>query len=438
MAVSYDTLGSTVTVHPRGTVAPGQLNTAVAIVGGYDSSNAASGVTAGEATVVETGSEADNQFGADSELARQARLAFANGATAVHGVPVEETESTESFSSTTNGTLSNAPAMDSQLHGDEEITATNTNTASSVTVNIVYGTPSTPSDSDTMEVNPITGNWEADSSASYDITYTHGDYSSAITAAVQETVRAVGVCSEDSSHKTSVLTEANTQASNFRFMRTFVPSEIGISTGSTGSYTPDSDDWRQVEIAPAHGTAPDGRVRTVGAITGMAASQPIDVTGSITFDQVQGLDSLNVEFSPTQAENFSRVTAITDENEVAAGVTTSSDDAFSDIYAVEIIDFVVEQLYQRVKNYTGGSNAQSAKRRFKSRLKRALASFSAPQAAPPLLASGDGSQPYSVEVSEGTTDTEADVNVGIDVAPIAKEVVLDISVGPIQFSGASV
>lgn len=442
MAITYDTLGSTVTVHPTGTVAPGQLNTAVAIVGGYDGGDADSSVIEGEPTIVNTGTEADNMFGPNSELARQAELAFANGATAVHGVPAEETETTESFgtsTSTASGTLSNAPVFDPNVHPNKDITVQDVTESSSVEVSITYAsTPTQPSDTNTVNVNPVNGEWAADASSEYEFTYRYGDYDNAITAAVGETVRAVGVCTEDPSLKTSLNTELSTAQNNFRFLRGITGSEVEIDVGSTGSYSPETDDWRMVEVAPSRGTGTDGEARTVGAILGMVASQPVDVTGSITYDTVAGFTDLRTKFTPTQAESFERVTAITDEYEVAEGITTAQEDSFADIYKVEIIDFVVEGIYAHIKNYRGGSNAEPSQRRFKSQLKRTLSSYSVPNAQPPLLASGDGSQPYTVTVGIGSADTETDVDIGIDVAPIAKEVTLDVSVGPIQFNGASV
>lgn len=437
MAITYDTLGSTVTVHPTGTVAPGQLNTAVAIVGGMDvgSGNA----NTDEVTIVNTGTEADNEFGSGSELAIQAKLAFANGATAVHGVPLAETQTTENFTSASSGTLSNTPVFDPNVQAEHNITAQDVTNNNSVTVNIVYAdSPSQPSGPDEMNLNPRNGNWAADESVEYDITYTYGDFGSAISTAVGETVRAVGVCTEAAGPKSTLDTDMATAETNFRFLRGFTGTRVDISTGSTGSFTPDTDDWRMVEIAPSRGTHADGSARTVGAVLGLAASQPINVTGSITYDTISGLTDLRTKFSPTQAENFSRVTAVTDEYEIAQGSTTSSESTWQDIYKVEIVDFVVEGIYARIKTYRGGSNAQRAKTMFEERLRRLLSSYAAPNASPPLLASGDGSTPYSVTVGAGSTDTEADVDIGIDVAPIAKEVVLDISVGPIQFSGASV
>jgi hypothetical protein len=90
-----------------------------------------------------------------------------------------------------------------------------------------------------------------------------------------------------------------------------------------------------------------------------------------------------------------------------------------------------------VKEYKGGSNTQTAQRRFRARLKRLLASYTSPDATPPLLATGEGGRPYSVAVSNGSSDTETDVKIGMEPAPIAKEVYLDISVGPLRFNGVS-
>lgn len=442
MAITYDTLGSTVTVYPTGTVAPGQLNTEVAIVGGYDSSNADSSVDPGDSTTVNTGTEADTMFGSTSELAYQTRLAFANGATAVHGVPVEETEKTETFgasTSTSSGTLSNGPVLDPNVNPDEEITAQDVTAGNTVDVNIVYeDSVSSPSESDTINLNPTSREWAADASSEYDITYVAADYESAIDNAIGEDARAVAVCSEEASVKQDLDDRLGTAEQNIRFMRGVTGADVDIDETSTADYDPDVEDWRMVEVAPPRGTSDEGDVRSVGAIAGMIASQPIDVTGSITYDTVNGLNSLRTEFSPTQAEDFEQVTAITDEFEIADGVTTAVEESFSDIYKVEIIDFIVEGLYTRIKDYRGGSNAQPSQRRFKSRLKRYLGSQSSPDATPPLLATTDGSRPYSVTVGTGAVDTETVLTIGIDPAPIAKEVTLDLSVGPIQFNGATV
>jgi len=434
MPISYDTLGAQVTIEPSGTVAPADLNTSVAIVGGYDAANGSA--TAGESTTILGLSDADEQFGSNSELARATAAAITNGASTVYGVPVPETQTTETFTSSTSGTLGNTPAFDPRVQPEHEITAQDSVDGITVTVNEVYGTPTTPSNTNTINVNPVTGEWAADSSSDYDITYTYGDYTSAIQTAVDQPVRYVLVGTENDSVKLTLNQELNEAERNFRLLRGVVGATPDIQSGEVSDYTPVEQDWRMIEVAPARGTGADGTLRTCFAVGGLMAGQPVDVTGSITYDQVNGFSDLNVNYAPTTAAAFEQVTALTDEFDVAEGITTSSELSFRDIYKVEIVDLITERLYQRIKNYRGGSNARTAQLRFQSRLKRDLGSFASAQ--PPLLADGEGGVPFTVTVSTGTVDTEADVDVGIDVAPIAKQVKLNVSVGPIEFGGAEV
>lgn len=440
MAISYTTLGSTVTITDSGIIPASQLNNNVAIVGGYNASNAAAGVTEGEATVVNTSTAADEQFGADSELARQAAASFANGSGAVYGVPLPETQTTETVGSSTataSGTLSADAIHDPRFNPEEEVTFEDVTEGTSLTVNLVYGTPASPSDANTVNLNPRTLEWEADEASEYDITYTETSYADAISAAISEDVRTVVLCLENASAKAELLAQLTTAEQNFNFMRAVVGAEPDIQSADISGYTPAEEDWRIVEVAPAHATDGVGDLRSAGAVGGLLASQPIDVTGSITYDDVGYLTGFNVEYSPTEADSFEQVTAIIDTSQVAEGVTTSSETGFRDIYKVEIIDLIVEQVQSLVEDFSGGSNSQNARRLFASRIRRALSSYSAPNATPPLLASGDGSRPYYVEQSLGASDTEANVTIAIDVAPIAKSVNLDFTTGPIQFAGAN-
>jgi len=438
MAIAtYTTLGGSITVSASGFVPASALNTSVAIVGAYDDANADGSVTEGEATTVQTSNEADDTFGADSELARQAALAFGNGASEVVGVPLPETQTTETFTASAEGTLGNVPILDPRVT-TASVTVTDTTTGSDLSVSYVNDDP-TSADAGTDEalINPVTGEWAADSSSDYDITYTYGEYDTALTEAVTQPVRYVIVCAEADSVAATAVTKVTEQATNFRFLRVVMGSENGLQSGGISSYTPAQEDWRLVEVAPTRGEDDAGPQRTYGAVGGLMAAQPINVNGSITYDDVLGLVSLDQQYTPLQADDFEQVTAITDEYEIAEGVTTSSEARIRDIYKAEIIDLVLERLQQRVKNYRGGSNAQTAQRRFRSQISRGLSALSAPNAQPPLLATGDGGRPYAVSVDNGASDTEADVDVGIEVAPIAKQVNVDLSVGPLQFNGVS-
>ena len=439
MTIQYDTLGGSVNVEPTGTVATGDLNTTVAIVGGVDMQAADPAVTAGESTSVTTGTDAETTFGADSELTRQAELAFLNGASVVYGVPVGTTQQTETFTSATSGTLANTPVMDPRVTS-YDISATRVSDGTTLSVEMTDETPASGSvGADTIQVNHTTGEWATDQSAEYEITYYGGNFTSAIEAAVRTNPRYVAVCTESDTVIQTARDELTTAAGNIQFTRGLVGAGPGVTASDAASYEPVVDDWRVIETASARATNTNGAaVRTVGAIAGLLAGQPVDVTGSITYDNVIGLSSLAEPYSPQEAAQFERVTVLTDQFEVAEGITTATETAFSDIYKAEIIDLVVERLYQRVRNFRGGSNAQGARRRFRSRLKRGLSSLSAPNAQPPLLADGQGNRPFSIAVDQGTDETETVLTIGIDPAPIAKTVEVNLGVGPIQLNSVSV
>lgn len=434
MTISYDTLGGSIDIEPSGTVTAGDLNTSVAIVGYGDTTDGEASVN--EPALVASSTEAATQFGAGSELAVQTELALANGASEVFGVVIDSTNETESVTAQSSGTLSNAPLVDPRVTA-ATLTVTDSG-GTELSVQYTDGTPTQPDTTDTVAVDPTTGEWDASSSGDYEFTYEAADFTSAVESAVGETVRFVAVCTEADGPTNTLLSALENRARDFRFSRGIVGAGENPDAAQASSYSPDSDDLRLIEVAPSYGTTRNGdTARLCGAIAGLAASQPIDVTGSITYDELVGFDSLAVEYSPSQAQQFDRVTAVTDTYEIAEGVTTSTDNAFADIYKVEIVDYVVERLHRRVTEYRGGSNAQSSRRKFRSRLKRTLSSLSAPNAQPPLLADGTGGRPYALDVSLGNSDTETEVEIGIDPAPIAKQVNINVSVGPLQFQGVT-
>ena len=177
---TYDTLEGSLTVRPTPTVSRSGGSNAVALIGGYDSANAGTDVSAGSATKITDPVNAEDQFG-DSEITRAAALATANGSNELYGVPVSNSESTESFTSTSSFTLSEDYIVDPTLNPDESITVTDTVESTDLTVNIVYeDTVTTPSDADTANVNPISGDIETDASSDYEVTYSTRDYADAL------------------------------------------------------------------------------------------------------------------------------------------------------------------------------------------------------------------------------------------------------------------
>jgi len=213
MVQTYNALEGTLNVRGTATASRAGTTNAVAVVGGYDSANANSDVTAGESTTISDPTNAADTFGT-SELSRVAPTIASNGVQTIYGVPVGETSNTESISSGTTITLTETP-FDPNLHPDHDITVTDTDTSTDLTVNVVYEQPlPTPTESDTANVNPRTGDVETDASGNYDIEYTYGDYDSAIQTAVDLPVRSVAVCTEDSAVKSTLQTEPLTSISN--------------------------------------------------------------------------------------------------------------------------------------------------------------------------------------------------------------------------------
>jgi hypothetical protein len=427
MAIQYNTLGGTVQITPQSSAATVGFTTGVAIVGGYDANNAGSGVSGGSVETVGAGENASDLFGSSSELTRQIKTI--SGADTVYAVPLSETETTESFSSTQSGTLGNVPAMDPRKHPDHSITAQDDNNNTIDVKFVDTDSPSAPSDADTINLNPTNGDWKAKSSDTYDITYTYGDFSGAIKEAAKQPVRYVGVCTAADGPKSTLVTELETEAANFNFKRGVVGANHDIQSGSISSYTPSTEDWRLIEVAPARGSTSDGTVSTVGPLMSTLAPQPVDASGSVTYDSVTSLSGLEVDYTDTEAKDFDQVTALTRNFEVAGGVTTSSDTALRDIYVGEIVDLLAEELFLIAKQFAGGPQTVQQRKNLRAKLEQVTSARASQR--PPALATGDGGQPYEIQVSQGSTDTVTDVTAAIEPAPIMKTVNLNINVGDV-------
>lgn len=444
MSVSYDTLGLTLTVRAAGSQVTVGTEDALVLVGGYDSANAAASVTAGNATLVDDPTNAEDQFGT-SELSRVCQVAAANRCANQYAVPVPETSNTETVAASSSGTLTNAPIFDPRVHPDHSIDVAEDTTGDGIydtTITVEYvqadavGDITSPS-ADTVRIDPATGVWKADASGDYEFSYTYGDYSAAIKEAVTVTDgRYIYVGTENDSVKSTLQTELANVATDFRFKRGIVPSQAEIDPASVGSYTPAIDDWRVAEVAPARAQMADGEVRTAAAVAGLLTIQPIHVEGSVTYDTLSGIISYETEYRPSQAEGFGRVTAVADTDTIAQAVTTSSTDQFSEIYVTEIVDLVALGLQDIVNDYKGGGNTQDDRRNLASDTRLLLDGYW--KNSPPIIATGKGTKPYTVSQSLGANDTTTNLNVGVEPAPIMKEVNLDINVGDVvTFGGAS-
>lgn len=441
MVQNYQALEGELSVRGAATSARSGGSNAVAYVGGYNASTAASEVTAGEATEISDATTAEDTFG-DSEIATAASAIAANDVDAIHGVPVDETQTTETFGSSTStstGTLGNTPVFDANVHPEHTITVTDVTEGTECDVSYVYGsTPTQPSTSNAARVNPITGEWAADASSEYEFQYTYGDYQTAIeTACRLDDVRYVIVGTEADSVKSTLVTELGNVATDFDFKRGVVGATPEIQSGNIASYTPSQNDWRLVEVAPARATGADGGVRTAAAVGGFLASQPIGPDGSGLFDEVAGLESLNTSYRSSDVKNFGQVTALTQNAVVGVAETTSETEQFQPIYATEIIDAVSLGLFETARDYAGGAQDPGDLEALLSTTCQRYA-----RGSPPALgfAQGGSGPPYDVSVTLDAQDSSI-ANAGVTIVPypIAEEVNIDVTVsdGFVEFGGAS-
>jgi hypothetical protein len=134
--------------------------------------------------------EADQFFGSNSQLARSMRDAISEGANIdyLYGVaPVRYNVAGEIHSSQ-SGTLSNAPLWEEDVSDDANIASLQVKDTGAGTVDNVRYTyepqPTAPSDSETVVVNPHTGEFAGDSApdSEYEFDYKYVDWTGALNA----------------------------------------------------------------------------------------------------------------------------------------------------------------------------------------------------------------------------------------------------------------
>jgi hypothetical protein len=438
--------GDTVTVEEQETVISNSLTDTMVIVGGYDASNGSvASDDVGTRNDVSDGPEAANLFGSGSELHRQTQAAYSNGIGRVVAVPVTETTVTgEDPSSGTSGELANAPVMDPNVHPEHDITDQNGNT-----INVSYDVDGETVDGSEAYVNPVNGKFKGDSGTTYSLDYTHGDYASAVSNAVDGSDRAVVVCTESESVGSDALSEVEDEAAGFRFQH------VGFGAGPVRvdptNYTDGISSRRAVVCVNPRGTY-DGtsHVRTIGAIMARAASSPL--TNSVTRESLVGVQSLYTDFTPSEIANFGEadhasysdrplgVTPLIDRGgdiEIVEDRTAAPGQEFRDLYKSEITDDIAFSVHEAAQAFVTEPNTPESRRLDLRGPVRSVLESAAEQR-PPLLATGDGGTPYSISVSKGDTDDEATVTVNIDPLGVAKTVTVDLNVGSVSvFEGAS-
>jgi len=237
--------------------------------------------------------------------------------------------------------------------------------------------------------------------------------------------RYIVVCSETDSNQTDVLGVVSSWANDLEFARVFAPAE-DVSASNVSTYTPANEDQRFIEVAPLRTTVGGKDAYAAAAVAGHAARQPLG--SSITYDSLN-IEDASLEYRRSTAEDFEQVTAITRDGQVAEGVTTSAEDAFKDIFQVEIVDTVTLGLDEIGQSYAGSRpNISEARRSLRKDVREFLGPLTTGR--PPLLADSQGGPAYSVG-TQATGDESVDLNVGVSPVDVMKQIDINMNVGSV-------
>jgi hypothetical protein len=283
--------------------------------------------------------QANAKFGDGSELAEGMKEALANGANIdfLYGVAVPRDFVEAEVQSTQSGTLDNFPLVEntgdavnsgSGSLNDQGIDVEDT-TAGSMDVELRYnGAPSQPSDSETVYVNPLTGEFAADAApdGDYEFSYTHKEYSTAFSAedvrnVVNEDETGVYVALSDSdSVSSSLQSEVSTLRDNYQLVNAICVAEpndndlleaANTSDENGGAHARyDASDYvnanQSVSAEYFYKFAP-GREESVpktiaGGVGGLFAGSAI--SDPIYNESLTGYQSLEQSLSKTDADNL--------------------------------------------------------------------------------------------------------------------------------------
>jgi hypothetical protein len=395
-------------------------------------------------TQIQARREADAAFGEDSELANAMKLALANGANIsfLYGVQVEEdgagenidTEQdtpTESYSGTTADSLANAPIVEEEGYLAVRDTVDDTDMA----VNLVYEeTVSAPGDADTINLNPLTGDWTADSSSDYDFFYNYLEWPAAFDAAD-------GVVNEDETGLYVALTESEDVAATLSGKTTELRDEFQLVNGmagampnateaenpgqptersyagfSTASYEDLIDNDSQFLAAPVR--FEDSTETALGAIAGLFGGA--DISEPIYNDTINtGGQNLEVQFNRTNAQNMRDAEVIPLRQagavRVKSNLSTSTETDFErDFWRRRIVDRVILIGKSIGDAIIGRINDEETRAVAERAIRVELQSLANDRL---IKDNVDGEQNFFVDVFESSTEPD-EVRIDIGVTPV--------------------
>jgi len=285
-----------------------------------------------EPTQINARREADTNFGSGSELADAMREALANGANVnfLYGVAPRRFNVVGEVQSTQTGSLANDTVWEEDVADESNINAIEVeDTTGPVAMDVRYtyeSAPATPTDADTVVINPLTGEYAADAApdGDYEFNYKYIDWSSAFDAQA-----VAGVVNEDETGIFDVLSDSDNVSSsldgtittlrgNFQLVNgvsgaepndnettiddagDYVRSDAQYDTGDYGNANQSVVSDSFFKVAPAR---LDNTTKTIlGGVGGLFAGNPLN--DPIYNDALSGYQDLEQSFTKADADNM--------------------------------------------------------------------------------------------------------------------------------------
>lgn len=376
-------------------------------------------------------SEATDVFG-DTELAQAMKDALSNGANIdnLYGVIVDTTSVTdENFAATSSGTLENAPIVE-----DDSVTSVDDDEANSMTVKFRFDSPpAAPTSTDTVFINPLTGEWAADTSDTYDFDYDYQDWSSAFDAAdnvVDEDETGIyAALTEAESVATTLSGKVTTLRGNYQLINGLTAAEPNDNNDETprqpvydtGSYSDSIDSDTYFLIAPAR--ANDSDYTVIGGVGGMMAGHEID--NPIYNDPLSGFTELEQSLTKSEANDLrdEQVIPIRQAGSIRVkdNLSTSTDSDWErDFWRRRIVDRVILISKQVGDATIGAINNEETREDAQASLSAEIAELVNDGLIKPNTPDTEN---WFVDVYESSTDeNEVKIDVGITPYGIAKRI----------------
>lgn len=401
MVETYSALGTEVDLIPRASNPSGDGSRVVLIGQGMDGS-----ASMGEVVEVSSKSEAVSLFGAGSQLAKAYVAAEQNGATNLYAVPVSG--ETQAVSDTTIADYT----FDTETAAQDS--------ADTLGADGVHSHPD-----GTFMPFKYHARLEQALVDQGIASVSKVDHGAAVMQAMSVNPRFVYVESTSPVDVLDSLDMVNDYATDLNFARVVTPIDGPMQVSAVDSYSPRVPDQRLVEVAPVNATVSGESTTTAAALVGQMAQKSLG--GSLTYDELS-VDSLQYNYRPSVAQSLSRVTAVADGGVVVEGLTTSMEEALTDIFQAEIVDSIAKGLQTIGKDYAGSSvNTESARQELASDMRISLQELV--EQSPPLLQS-DAAEPYSVSIT-GSGNETTEITVGVSPVNVMKNIAIDLNVGSV-------